>query len=80
MLIGLGVFCDPAWGDLIGGLWLIFIGLFLGQAARGAAYQTARALQDRGRAGRGRDGRRAGRDPSDMTIEQALHEYFLRYR
>ena len=28
-------------GDMIGGLWLVFIGMFLGQAARGAAYQTA---------------------------------------
>ena len=56
---------DPAAreADFIGGLWFIFIGMFLGQAARSATYQTAVLSRIEGVTGGRRDGRRAGRDP-----------------
>src|SRR6185312_9825838 len=41
LMIGFGVFALVAARDLVMGAWLIFIGLFLGQAARSAVYQTA---------------------------------------
>ena len=41
MLIGFGIFWIVPWVIFVTGLWAIFMGLFLGQAARGAAYQTA---------------------------------------
>jgi Zn-dependent protease len=66
--------------DFIGGVWLIFIGMFLGQAAKGAAYQTALLSKIEGvRVADVMDDEPIA-IPADMTIDQALHEYFLRYR
>ena len=79
ILIGLGVFWILQ-VNLIGGLWWIFIGIFLGQAARGAAYQTALMSKIEGvRVADVMDAEPVA-IPADMTIDQALHEYFLRYR
>jgi Zn-dependent protease len=86
VLIGLGVamlggVSVPALGGgFVGGLWLIFLGMFLGQAARGAAYQTALLSKIEGvRVADVMDAEPVA-VPGDMTIEQAQHEYFLRYR
>jgi Zn-dependent protease len=87
ILIGLGIAgllgaTVPLLGkmDFIGGVWLIFIGMFLGQAARGAAYQTALLSKIEGvRVADVMDDQPVA-IPADMTIDQALHEYFLRYR
>jgi Zn-dependent protease len=87
VLIGLGIAgllgaTVPLLGkmDFIGGVWLIFIGMFLGQAARGAAYQTALLSKIEGvRVADVMDDQPVA-IPADMTIDQALHEYFLRYR
>jgi Zn-dependent protease/predicted transcriptional regulator len=79
VLIGLGIFWILNF-NLIGGLWWIFIGIFLGQAARGAAYQTALMSKIEGvRVADVMDAEPVA-VPADMTIDQALHEYFLRYR
>jgi CBS domain-containing protein len=81
VLVGLGIFVilKPE-SELISGLWLIFIGVFLGQAARGAAYQTQLMSKIEGvRVADVMDDEPVA-IPADMTIDQALHEYFLRYR
>jgi CBS domain-containing protein len=67
-------------GDLIGGLWLAVIGFILNGAARGAIVQS----QVEGRL----DGLSVGdvmdrqpvAIPERFSIEQALDEFFLRYR
>ena len=66
--------------DFVSGLWLIFIGMFLGQAARSATYQTAVLSRIEGiRVSDVMDSEPVA-VPGDMTIGDALHEYFLRYR
>jgi Zn-dependent protease len=80
VLIGLGIFALAWIGDLVLGIWLAFLGVILGQAARGAVYQTAMfskiegvrvadVMDDEPVAIRG-----------DLPISRALEEYFLRYR
>ena len=80
LLIGLGVFMLVSWGDLVGGAWFVFIGLFLGQAARGAVYQTAVLSKIEGVKVADVMDAEPVVIPGDLTIEQALDEYFLRYR
>jgi CBS domain-containing protein len=79
ILIGGGIF----WAfqiDFIGGIWMVFIGMFLGQAARSATYQTAVLSRIEGvRVADVMDSEPIA-IPADMMIREALHEYFLRYR
>jgi Zn-dependent protease len=86
LMIGLGIaaivgISIPFFGKgFIAGAWLIFLGTFLGQAAKGAAYQTALMSKIEGvRVADVMDNEPVA-IPGDMTIDQALHEYFLRYR
>src|SRR5262245_40297163 len=86
VLIGLGVamllnVSVPVLGTgFVGGVWAIFLGLFLNQAAKGAAYQTQLLSKIEGiRVADVMDAEPVA-IPGDMTIDQALHEYFLRYR
>jgi len=79
LLIGGGIF----WMftiDFIGGLWFIFIGMFLGQAARSATYQTAVLSRIEGVTVSDVMDNEPVAIPGDMTIGDALHQYFLRYR
>jgi Zn-dependent protease len=79
LLIGGGIF----WAfqiDFIGGVWMIFIGMFLGQAARSATYQTAVLSRIEGVLVADVMDAEPVAVPADMTIGDALHEYFLRYR
>jgi len=79
VMIGGGIFVILN-GYVVTGLWFIFIGIFLGQAARGAAYQTALMSKIEGvRVADVMDDEPVA-VPGDMTIDLALHEYFLRYR
>jgi Zn-dependent protease len=79
VMIGAGIFVILN-GYVVTGLWFIFIGIFLGQAARGAVYQTALMSKIEGvRVADVMDDEPVA-IPGEMTIEQALHEYFLRYR
>jgi Zn-dependent protease len=79
LMIGVGIFWVLNF-NVIGGLWWVFIGIFLGQAAKGAAYQTALMSKIEGvRVSDVMDDEPVA-IPGDMTIDQALHEYFLRYR
>ena len=86
VLIGLGVAMllgatvPLLGGGFVGGVWAIFLGMFLNQAAKGAAYQTALLSKIEGiRVADVMDAEPVA-IPGDMTIDQALHEYFLRYR
>lgn len=80
ILIGLGVFALIQTGDFVLGLWLVFIGIFLGQAAKGATYQTAVLSKIEGVRVADVMEDEPVAIPGDMTIDQAMHEYFLRYR
>jgi Zn-dependent protease/predicted transcriptional regulator len=79
VMIGVGIFWSLQF-SLIGGLWWVFIGIFLGQAARGAMYQTALMSKIEGVRVADVMDHEPVAVPADMTIDQALHEYFLRYR
>ena len=80
VMIGVGIFVAIAQGDLISGIWLVFLGMFLGNAARGATYQTAVLSKIEGVRVEDVMDREPVAIPSDATVEQALEEYFLRYR
>jgi Zn-dependent protease len=67
-------------GFFITGIWLIFIGLMLGQAARGAALQSQVSSRIEGvRVADVMDAQPVA-IRSDVTLEQAYDEFFLRYR
>jgi len=78
-MIGLGV-ASVAFYDLFLGIWLIFIGLFLGQAARSAVYQTAVLERIEGLKVSDVMDANPVVIPGDLPIGRALDEYFLRYR
>lgn len=67
-------------GHVFEGVWLALIGMVINGAARGAAMQTAIS----GRIGRLVVADVMDREPvaisDELTVEQALDEYFLRYR
>jgi Zn-dependent protease len=67
-------------GRVFSGVWLALIGLVINGSARGAAMQTA--LTDRIGDVRVADvmDREPVTIPGDLSVEQALDEYFLRYR
>ena len=79
LLIGLGLFVLVQ-GSLISGIWFIFLGMFLAQAARGAVAQTAFSE----RLGDVKVADIMDREPvavpSELPAERALDEFFLRYR
>ena len=67
-------------GDTFGGIWLAIIGLVINSSARAASMQTAVA----GRLGSLLVSDVMDREPvaipGELSVEQALDEYFLRYR
>ncbi|TVP53683.1 MAG: site-2 protease family protein [Gemmatimonadales bacterium] len=78
MIIALGIWGLLVGGSVIGGLWLIFIGWFLGHAAR-ASYQQVMLQKLLGPL----TAREAmSPDPEtvspDLPIDQLIHDYFLR--
>jgi Zn-dependent protease len=66
--------------DIVSAVWFIFIGMFLGQAARTATYQSAVLSRIEGITVSDVMDAEPIAIPGDMTIGDALHEYFLRYR
>jgi Zn-dependent protease len=79
LLAGVGVFLFLQ-GNLIGGLWMVFIGMFLGQAARSAEFQTAVSERLEGlRVADVMDPEPVAL-PSATPLDRALDEFFLRYR
>jgi CBS domain-containing protein len=79
VLIGVGIFMAIQI-DFLSGIWLVFIGMFLGQAARSATYQTAVLSRIEGVRVRDVMDHEPVAIPAAMTIADGLHEYFLRYR
>jgi Zn-dependent protease len=79
VFIGVGILLVIE-GDLIGGIWLGFVGFILGQSARGAVMQTEFASRIEGiRVADVMDTDPVA-IPEDASVERALDEYFLRYR
>jgi Zn-dependent protease len=79
LMIAAGVAVYVVWDDLVGGIWLAFIGWFLAGAARSAEAQADFS---------GRIGHLRVADvmdaqpvaiPADWTIADAEHQFFLRY-
>jgi len=76
---GLGYFMAYR-GDIFGGIWLAFIGFILRGAAKGALAQTAVSSRIEGISVADVMERDPVAIPEGASIEQALDEYFLRYR
>jgi Zn-dependent protease len=67
-------------GELLFGAWFVFIGLFLGDAARNAVYQTAVLSKIEGLKVSDVMDSEPVVVPGDLKVGQAVEEYFLRYR
>jgi Zn-dependent protease len=79
VLVGFGIFLFIQ-GSLIGGIWLVFVGLFLGQAARSAELQTTFTSRIQGlRVADVMDAEPVA-IPAEASLDRALDEFFLRYR
>jgi Zn-dependent protease len=79
ILGGLGYFLVYL-GDFIGGIWLAFVGFILRGAAKGALAQTEVTSRIEGISVADVMERDPVAIPEGASIEQALDEYFLRYR
>jgi Zn-dependent protease len=79
ILAGLGYFLVYL-GDIIGGIWLAFVGFILRGAARSAIAQTEVTSRIEGISVADVMDRDPVAIPENASIEQALDEYFLRYR
>ncbi len=79
VMIGAGIYLFFQ-GAVLSGIWLGFIGFFLGQAARQAEVQTAITSRIEGlRVSDVMDDEPVA-IPGELTLDRALDEYFLRYR
>jgi Zn-dependent protease len=81
LLMGLGVvFLVAVPGGFVSGIWFVFIGMFLSQAARSAEVQSA--LQSRIEGLRVADVMDAEpvAIPEQLPLDRAYDEFFLRYR
>lgn len=80
VLMGLGLAQIIVFGSLVSGLWMLVLGMFLGQAARGAVAQTA--FSERLGAVTVEDimDREPVSIPSPLSAVRAEEEFFLRYR
>jgi Zn-dependent protease/CBS domain-containing protein len=67
-------------GEVFGGLWLALIGMVLNGSARGATMQTALSRRIEGMRVADVMDREPVAIPGELSVEQALDQYFLRYR
>jgi Zn-dependent protease len=79
VMIGVGAFWFIT-GNLVGGIWLVFIGFFLSQAARSAELQTVITSRIEGVQVQDVMDAEPVAIPEDLPLDRALDEYFLRYR
>ncbi len=79
IFIGLGLIL-LATGDIFGGVWLALIGMVINGSARAAAVQTAVTGRIEGVRVSDVMDREPVAIPGELSVEQALDEYFLRYR
>jgi Zn-dependent protease len=78
-LVGFGIFMVIAWNNIVGGIWLGFIGFFLAQAAGSAVAQADFADRIGGiRVSDVMDAEPVA-VPEAMPLDQAEQEFFLRY-
>ena len=77
-MIGAGIFLFLR-GDVIGGIWLGFIGFFLGQAARSAEFQTEITSRIEGLLVSDVMDAEPVAVPATLPLDRALDEYFFRY-
>jgi Zn-dependent protease len=77
--VGLGYFMVYL-GDFLGGIWLAFIGILLRGSARSAIAQTEISSRIEGISVADVMDREPVAIPEELSVEQALDEYFLRYR
>jgi Zn-dependent protease len=79
LMIGVGAYLLFFRGDLYGGIWLGFIGVFLGQAARSVEQESEVASRLEGlRVSDVMDAEPVA-VPGSLTLDRAEDEYFLRY-
>ncbi len=67
-------------GDVFAGVWLALIGMVINGSARAAAAQTKITAPIEGKRVADVMDREPVAIPGDLSVEQALDEYFLRYR
>jgi Zn-dependent protease len=67
-------------GQVFGGVWLALIGMVINGSARGAAMQTAISSRIEGMRVADVMDREPVAIPGELSVEQALDQYFLRYR
>jgi Zn-dependent protease len=67
-------------GWIFGGIWLALIGMVINGSARGAAMQTAITSRIEGMRVADVMDREPVAIPGELSVEQALDQYFLRYR
>jgi Zn-dependent protease len=79
LMIALGVYLLFQ-GAVVSGVWLAIIGVFLGQAARSAVAQTELTRHLEGLRVADVMDTEPVAVPSELSIERAYEEYFLRYR
>jgi Zn-dependent protease len=79
ILAGLGYFLVYL-GDVVGGIWLAFVGFILRGAAKSAIAQTELTSRIEGISVADVMDHDPVAIPEEASIEQALDEYFLRYR
>lgn len=78
LMIGVGVLLAMT-GYLVSGIWLGIIGVFLNQAARGAIAQTELTDRIEGLSVADVMDAEPVAIPSEMSVDRAYDEYFLRY-
>jgi CBS domain-containing protein len=78
LMMGAGIFLFLR-GDVVGGIWLGFIGFFLGQAARSAEFQTEITSRIEGVLVSDVMDAEPVAVPATLPLDRALDEYFLRY-
>ena len=79
LFIGIGLLMIFA-GDVFSGVWLALIGMVINGSARAASAQTAITGRIEGVRVADVMDREPVAIPSELSVEQALDEYFLRYR
>jgi len=79
IFIGVGLLMIVG-GDEFGGIWLALIGMVINGSARAASAQTAITGRIEGVRVADVMDREPVAIPSELSVEQALDEYFLRYR
>jgi Zn-dependent protease len=80
LIVAAGVFIAVYYKSIFGGIWFVIMGQFLAQAARSTEMQTRITTHLDGLHVADVMDHEPVTVPSDLTLDRALDEYFLRYR